>query len=86
MKKITKLLNQKNLFENAYSNIHRWMTGEKQLEMHQNATDAAISFNERAKVVENNLKKSNIRILKLYAGEDVDLRKFAKYIIKIKTK
>jgi len=80
----TYLFGQKTKFENAFSNIHRWMTGEQQFEMHRNATNIALSFKDRIKVVEQNLKNSNVEILKLYLGLNIKLKNFAKYIVKIK--
>ena len=84
IRKLFPVLNKLN-FGNAFVNIHKWLKPEQQLELHQIATNNAVSKNDRVKMVEKFLNKNaNVGKLTHQIKAKYKLKHFAKYLVNVK--
>ena len=86
LRKLFPFLN-KSHFNNAYVNVHKWLTPQNQLNMHRIATNFAVTLKDREKQIEMFLNKhANVGQLTHQISVSYKLKDFAKYVVKTKMK
>ena len=85
LEKLKNLFTDQSNFQNAVANIHKWLNGEQQLELHRLIKNTALTDDEIVAVVVVYLKKNaNLGQLRHQIGVDYDIKQFAKYFIRMK--